>query len=114
MTDGLDAILLVQAEERLRQEQAVFNQRMAQDEQGFRQRQVIGWIVIALFVAICAFCGYVIVNNQDFSDATVAAATSALLVEVLGLVGAMLKGTMGVAPKEVEPVTARPELPAAE
>jgi len=114
VTNALDAIMLAQAEERLRQEQAIFNQRIAQDQESFSQRKVIAWIVIAVFVAICAFCGYVIVNSGDFSTGTVTAATTALLVEALGLVRAILKGTMGVGPKELEPTTAMPELPAPE
>lgn len=114
MTRARDAILLAQTEERLRQEQAIFNQRIAQDQESFRQRQIIGWIVIGLFVAICAFCGYVIVNSSEYPATAVTAATSALLVEALGLVRAIVKGTMGVQPKELEPTTAMPELLPAE
>jgi hypothetical protein len=110
MTEGLDAIALAQAEERLRQEQAIFKLNIEQHQSSFRQRQTIGWIVIALFVAICAFCGFVLVNHGEFSGGTVTAATSALLVEALGLVGAVIKGTMGAAPKALEPTTARPEI----
>jgi hypothetical protein len=59
-------------------------------------------------IAICAFCGYVVVNSDDFSAATVTSATSALLVEALGLVATTWKGTLGAGPKELEPTTAVP------
>jgi hypothetical protein len=111
MTAQLDAVSLAQAEERLRQERALFDLRKAHDEKNFRLRLAIGWTTIVLFVGICAFCGYVIVNSSDFSTGTVTVATSALLVEALGLVGATIKGAMGAAPKELEPTTALPPLP---
>jgi hypothetical protein len=111
VTGELDAVTLAQAEERLRQERELFDRRMLQDEKTFRLRLAVGWTTIVLFVAICAFCGYVIINSGDFSAGTVTAATSALLVEALGLVGAMLKGTIGTAPKDLEPITDRPALP---
>jgi len=107
----LDAVALAQAEERLRQERELFDQKKAQDQKSFQLRLAIGWTTIAVFVAICAFCGYVILNHSDFSVGTVAAATSALLAEALGLVIATIKGTMGVTPKELEPTTAPPSLP---
>jgi hypothetical protein len=78
---------------------------MAQDRHTFRLRLVTGWMTILLFVAICAFCGYVIISNSAFNPATVTVATSALLVEALGLIIAVIKGLVGQGPKEVEPTT---------
>jgi hypothetical protein len=103
--------VLAQAEGALRQQQAAFNQLIAQDQASFRQRYIIGWILIVLFVGICAVCGYVIVNSSEFPATAVTAAASALLVEALGLVGAIIKGIMGVQPKELEPTIAMPALP---
>jgi hypothetical protein len=114
MTAQLDAVTLAQAEERLRQERELFDLKKAQDQKSFSLRLAIGRTTIALFVAICAFSGFIIINNDDFSSGTVTAASSALLVEALGLVGAIIKGTMGAAPKELEPTTALPVLPPAE
>lgn len=111
MTGEPDPVTLAQAEERLRQERELFDRRMEQDQHTFRLRLATGWTIIVLFVAICAFCGYVIINNQHFGGGTVTAATSALLIEALGLVGAILKGTMGGTPKELAPTIAPPALP---
>jgi hypothetical protein len=108
MTGQLDAVALAQAEERLRQERELFDLRKAQDQKSFVLRLAIGWTTIVLFVAICAFCGFIVINNGDFNAGTVTVATSALLVEALGLIGATIKGTMGAAPKELEPTTALP------
>jgi hypothetical protein len=63
MTGAQDAAILAQAEERLRQERELFDQRKAQDTKTFVLRLAMGWTAVALLVAICAFCGYVIVNN---------------------------------------------------
>lgn len=111
MSNELNAVALAQAEERLRQERDLFDRRMIQDSHTFRLRLAIGWTTVVLFVAICAFCGYVIMNSQDFNPGTVTAATTALLVEALGLVGVTIKGTIGSGPKELEPITAPASLP---
>jgi hypothetical protein len=111
MTGQLDAVTLASAEERLRQERELFDLKKAQDRKNFWLRLAMGWTTIVLFVAICAFCGFIIINHSDFSAGTVTAATSALLVEALGLVGATIKVTMGAGPKELEPTTAAPGLP---
>ena len=106
MSHGLEAVALAQAGERLRQESALFDRRMAQDARLFRLRMAMGWVSIVLFVAICSFCGYIIADSDKFGAGTVTVATSALLVEVLGLIGATIKGAVGVGSRTVEPVTA--------
>jgi hypothetical protein len=106
MTVTYEAVALAQAEERLRQERELFNQKRAQDEKNFALRLAMGWTTVMLFVAICTFCGYIIVNNSDFTPATVVAATSALLVEAVGLVAATWRGNLGSGPRELEPTTA--------
>lgn len=109
MTNAHDAVILAQAEERLRQERELFDQRKAQDRKTFALRLAMGWTAVALLVAICAFAGYIILNRTSFDGTTVTVATSALLVEALGLVIAIWRGTMGRGPSELEPTTAAPE-----
>jgi hypothetical protein len=105
MTEALDAIELAHAAERLRQEREVFDQKKAQDRKMFILRLTMGWTAVALLVAICAFSGFIICDNNEFSSETVTAATSALLVEALGLVGAIWRGTAGRPSPELEPTT---------
>jgi hypothetical protein len=115
VTETNAAVVLARAEERLRQERELFDQKKAQDRRVFTLKLTMGWTAVALLVAICAFAGYVILNHQHFDGATVATATSALLVEALGLAGAVWRGTLGKGPQELGPTTTLPhELPVAE
>lgn len=109
MKNELEPVVLAQAEERLRQEREIFDQKKGQDARHFLLRMTMGWTAVVLFIAICAFCGYIIVNANDFADGTVTAATTALLVEALGLIGFMWKGTVGSGPTELAPVTGAPQ-----
>lgn len=106
MSAAHDAVVLAQAEERLRQEREVFDQQKAQDKKTFVLRLTMGWTAVVLLVAICAFAGYVIVNHRAYGTTTVTAATSALLVEALGIAGAIWRGTLGKGPAELRPATA--------
>jgi hypothetical protein len=103
--DSHAAADLARLEERLRQQQETFDQKKTQDQMFFYLRMVIGVVAIVLFVAICAFCGYVLLNSRDFPAATTTAATTTLLVEALGIVGGIWKVIFGEGPKELEPVT---------
>jgi uncharacterized membrane protein YqjE len=109
-----DAVVLARAQERLRQESELFNQKKAQDRLVFVLRMAMGWTAVFLLIAICALCGYVILSHGDFAESTVAAATTALLVEALGLVGAIWRGTLGKGPVELEPTTDASALPVSE
>jgi uncharacterized membrane protein YqjE len=108
MTEAHDAVVFAQAAERLRQERELFDQRKAQDRKTFVLRLTMGWTAVGLLVAICAFAGYIIINHDEYGAATVTAATTALLLEALGLVGAIWRGTLGKGPTELEPTTAAP------
>jgi hypothetical protein len=103
MTETRDALVIAQLSERLRQEQELFDQRKAQDKRQFLLWMVMGWTAVMLFIAICAFCGFVVLNFHHFSSGTVTAATSALLVEALGLVIAVWKIVLGKGPRDLEP-----------
>jgi hypothetical protein len=65
----------------------------------------MGWTAVVLFIAICAFSGFVIVNHAEFAKGVVALAASALLVEALGLVAAVWRAVIGSRPKSLEPTT---------
>ena len=110
MTRAPDTVVLARAEERLRQERELFDQKKTQDRRVFMLRMAMGWTAVFLLVAICSLCGFVIVNHHEFGDATVTAATTALLVETLGLVASIWRGTLGKGPAELEPTTDVPEL----
>jgi hypothetical protein len=105
MSEARDAALLAQLNERLRQERELFNQKKVQDRRVFALWVTMGWTAVVLLIAICAFAGYIIVNHGEFSEATVTAATSALLVEALGLVVAVWRVAMGKGPEELAPIT---------
>jgi len=102
---GTDAVVLAQAEERLRQERELFDLKKAQDQRNFVLKLTMGWVIVVLLVAICGFAGYVIIEHEAYSASTVTVATSALLVEALGTVTAVFRGTLGKSPKDLEPTT---------
>ena len=96
---------LAQLEERLRQQRETFDQKKKQDQMFFYLRMAIGGAALVVFIAICAFCGYVILNSKEFPASTITVATSALLVEALGIAGGIWKVIFGQGPKELEPTT---------
>lgn len=106
MTTELDAVVVAQAEERLRQERELFDQQKAQDTKTFRLRLAMGWTAVALLLAICVLSGVIIVDHAAYTTAQVTAATTALLVEALGLVIATWRGTIGKGSKPLAPTTA--------
>jgi hypothetical protein len=106
MTEPRDPLVIARLSQQLRQEQELFDQRKAQDQERFRLWLAMGWTAIVLFVVICAFAGFVVLDHGDFSTSTVVAATSALLIEALGLLVAVWKKVLGKGPRELEPTTA--------
>lgn len=105
MAASIDIVVLAQAEERLRQESEIFDQKKAQDKKVFALRMAMGWTAVVLLLAICGFAGYIIGNHQSFATGTVTVATSALLVEALALVAAIWRGILGRGPTELAPTT---------
>jgi hypothetical protein len=100
-----EAAELAQLEERLRQEREIFDQKKKQDHAFFYLRVVMGGVAIAVFLGICVFSGYVILNTSSFSVGAVTAATTALLVEALGLVVSVWRIILGSGPQDLEPTT---------
>lgn len=106
MTDPVaETITIANAEERLRQERETFDQRKEQDSRYFRLRMAMGWMAVILLPAIGVTCGWIIFHSHGFASATVTVATSALLVDALGLVVWVWKIVMGSGPRTLEPVT---------
>lgn len=114
MTDPVaETIAIATAEEKLRQERETFDQRKEQDARYFKLKMTMGWIAAILLPAIGVTCGWIIFHSREFNSATVTVATSALLVDTLGLFVSIWKVVMGSGPKALEPVTTgKPSLPA--
>jgi len=84
-------IALQSAMERLRQEKVTFNQLKAQSERWFSLRLTMGYIAVILLPTIAALSGYIILNPQYYSATALTTASSALFVDVLGLLVAVWK-----------------------
>lgn len=108
MTGTPDAIALAEAVERLRQQQEIFEQQMRHDRWGTYLRLAAGWVAIPLLAGICVLSGYVILNSSNYSTATVGIATSALLVESLGVIGGTWKFLATAPTKELAPTIGEP------
>jgi hypothetical protein len=106
--DSREAASLARLEERLRQERETFDQKRRQDQGYYRLRMVMGAAAIGVFLGICAFSGFVLVNNSEFPSGVIATASSALLVEAVAFVVGVWKNFLGEGPKELEPTTAPP------
>lgn len=89
-------IALAQAQERLRQERAAFDQHYQQKQVAFELRKqqamkwfpvqiAMAWAAVVLLPAIMFVCSWIIFNSRQFDTVTVAMATSGLLVDALGL-----------------------------
>ena len=65
----------------------------------------MSWVAIVFVPAIAATCGWIIFHYHDFPTATVTVATTALLVDTLGLFGSLWKIVLGSGPKALEPIT---------
>lgn len=98
-------ITVVEAEERLRQESETFDQRKAQDQRWFVLRLAMGWTAVGILPGVDGICGWVIFNHKSFSSGSVTAATTALLVDTVGLVGTIWKTVIGKGPDRLGPVT---------
>jgi hypothetical protein len=110
-----DTIALESAMERLRQETETFEQRRAQDQRWFVLRLAMGYIAVVLLPAIAGVCAFIIFNAEQFAITTVTVATTALLVDVLGLIMAVWKIVLAPAASVtvLAPVTQTPEISSA-
>lgn len=90
-----ETLQLIQGQERIRQIQETFNQRKRQDERWFLLRLAFGYASAVSLLGISVLCGWMILHHKDFSAASVTAATSALLVDTLGVILSVWKVVIG-------------------
>lgn len=97
--------------ESLRQQRETFEQRREQENKWFSLRLRMGYAAVVLLPAVAIVSGYVILNPGSYSTATVTAATGALFVDVLGLMGAIWKVVLNPdTVTKLDPVTDAPNL----
>jgi hypothetical protein len=93
-----DGIRLAQANERLRQEAAAFQAHLDQYHLWMRARRALLWVGIALLPAMMVISVLVLFYHDKFPAAAVTAASGALFVDALGIIGAVWKGIMTLDP----------------
>lgn len=106
MRDRIDPVMIERADEQLRQERETFDQRKWQESQWFKLRLFMGYSSVVLLTAIMFVSSYILLNASEFSDYVVAAAGSALFIDVLGLLIGVWKIVLNPAfITKLEPVT---------
>lgn len=81
-----DAVIIVQANERLRQERETFDQHKEEAARWFTLRLRMGYGAVVLLPTIVILSAYILVNHSHFPQTVVTGAAGALFVDVLGLV----------------------------
>lgn len=104
--DNQETIADKQANQALRQQDQAFNQRKAHNNWWLAMRLIMGMVIVVLLPFI-AYISYIIVSNTSkYNATTVTLASSALLVDVLGLIGVVFKIILDPkSVKELEPTT---------
>ena len=93
------------ARQRLKQEQAAFEQRLRQDAQWFKVRQAAGYGAVLGLLAILGGSGYILLSG-DYSAKVTGAAGTAIFVDIMGLFVGVWKVALKGAPSgPVEPTT---------
>lgn len=104
-----DAIAFEFASERLRQERETFNLNLEQSTRWFKLRLTMGYAAVLLLPLIAILTSYIILNPTLYSGTTVAAAATALLADVLGLLISIWKVVLNKdSIRRLDPVTALP------
>jgi uncharacterized membrane protein YqjE len=96
-----ETIRVIRAQERLKQEIAIFNHIQSQDERLFRQRLAMGWVAVVALPLLGAISCVVIFEHDHFSEAIVALAASALLTDILGLIIMVWRTTISRTPQQL-------------
>ena len=99
------------ATQRLKQEQATFEQKKLQDARWFVLRMAMGILAMLVIPATIVIC--VLIISDPHQDATVKGfAASALLVDILGLMGSVWRVILNPASvSQLAPVIAADEAP---
>ncbi|MBL7487625.1 hypothetical protein I6A60_13615 [Frankia sp. AgB1.9] len=108
-----DRIRYMFENEALRQQIEVFERRKSQDRIWDAMRLVMAAASIFLMMFVVIICAWIIFQSRNFSQETVAIATSAILVDVLGAIISIWRSIIGKeGPGRLAPVTSRPGMPA--
>src|SRR4051812_30889743 len=106
MPQATDAIRIAEANERLRQERETFDQQKLHAAKYFVVRLAMAWVVVISLPAILVTCIVIITLHGHFSDETVTAATTGLLVDGLASLFSLYKVMIsGDASVSLTPVT---------
>lgn len=98
-----DPVIIARMGEMLRQEQETFDQNRRHQDNWFKLRLWVGATAIPLLFGIAIFCGFIMVRHESFPSSVVVSAGTALLVDTLGLVIAIIK--VVIDPKSVAKLT---------
>jgi hypothetical protein len=71
-------------------------------------RLAMGWTAVGVLPFVDGICGWMIFHHQSFTRGTITAATTALLVDTLGLVGTVWRIVLGKGPESLGPITSTP------
>jgi ABC-type transport system involved in cytochrome c biogenesis permease component len=104
------AVLLAQAEESLRQQRLMADEKIARARAIRRLQVAAGWTVVLLLPAIATACFAIIWNHDKMPGDVLTMASAALFVDVLGLLITAYKSmVVRKSPEEVlAPVTESP------
>ena len=104
------AVLLAQAEERLRQQRLMADEKIARARSFRRLQLAAGWTAVLMLLSIATVCIVIIVNYEHVPPQLLTGASAALFVDVLGLLVAAWRSMLvKKAPDEpLSPVTEPP------
>lgn len=111
MADGtINAVRLAQAEERLRQQRLMADEKIAR-ARAFRRLQIAaGWTAVLMLPSIATVCVIIIIEYQKVPNQLLTGASAALFVDVLGLLVAAYRSMIvqKVPDEPLSPVTEAP------
>ena len=86
-----DPTKILRTEERLRQERETFDQTKLHTARWFNLRLCMGYIAACLLPTVAVACGYILFQHEIFPTSVVVSAGGTVIVDVLGLIGAVWK-----------------------
>lgn len=106
-----NTIALEAAIERLRQERETFDQRKAQEDRWFALQLRMGYVAVVLLPSVAVLSGYIVWSPGGYPASAVTAASAALFVDVLGVLGTVWKVVLKPVPStKLMPVTSTKQL----
>ena len=99
-------LLIERADEKLRQEREIFNQRRIHDSRWFHLRLIMGYTSVVLLGSVMAVASVILFNNSEYPQSVVTAAGAALFIDVLGMLIGVWKIVLApTSSGELQPVT---------